>query len=317
MLFVASALSLLTHHAFAQATKPAAKPAAKPGAAKDGPPPPEDMTLETKDGVAVRCTFYPGTKGKKAIPFILIHGWEGQRGDFKPLALHLQFLGHAVIVPDLRGHGQSLTYKTADGETKDFVKLDRFRLIDMEAMVLDVEACKRVLLEENNEGKLNIESLCVVGSEFGCILALKWAARDWSAPILPAFKQGQDVKALILLSPTPAYKGFTYQTDAMKHPVVRGQLSTLIVAGLKDPKGNAEAKRLHKQLQAFHADLPDDKDQRIEKQDLYLITPETSLSGTKLLERGLVTAQAITVFIDRRLIAKESEFAWTDRKSPL
>lgn len=290
-----------------------AKKAAKGG--DEGPPAPVDMTLQSKDGAGIYCTFYPGTLGKKAIPFILIHGWEGQRGEFKALALYLQSLGHAVIVPDLRGHGQSLHFRLANGETADF-DLKRFGRADMAAMVLDIEATKRFLLEKNNEGELNIESLCVVGSEFGCILAMRWAMADWNAPVLPAFKQGQDVKALVLLSPIQSFKGLTLR-DPLAHPVIRSQLSILIIAGANDSKSLNEAKRLHSSLQGFHGKLPDDPAERKLKQSLYFITPETKLVGTKLLAPGLNTAAAITEFINRRLIARQGDFPWTERRNPL
>lgn len=284
-------------------------------AKKEGPPDPEDVTLETKDGAIINATYYPGTLKKKSIPFILVHGFEGQRGDFRALALFLQSQGNAVIVPDLRGHGQSTHYRMPNGDTKEF-DLKRFRTSDFEAMMRDIEAAKRFLLEKNNAGELNIDALCVVGADLGALLAMKWAVRDWAAPVLPSFKQGQDVKALILLSPVQTLKGVTMR-EVMSSPVVRGQLSTLIVAGAKDNKSYNEAKRLYSSLQSFHAKVPSDPEEAKKKQDLYFITPDTSLSGTKLLESGLSTAPAIAAFIQRRLVAHQDEFPWTDRKSPL
>ena len=77
-------------------------------------------------------------------------------------------------------------------------------------MVNDIEACKRFLLRENNEGELNIELLTVVAAgEMGAVIGLNWVAMDWSWPILPGRKQGQDVKALVLLSPGQSFKGVT------------------------------------------------------------------------------------------------------------
>ena len=50
----------------------------------------------------------------------------------------------------------------------------------IESMVLDIEAAKTYLLQRNNEGKLNIEQLGVLGTGFGATLALIWAVGDWS-----------------------------------------------------------------------------------------------------------------------------------------
>lgn len=285
-------------------------------------PEPEDLTLDTKDGVALRCTYYPGTAKKASVPVILIHGWEGQRGEFDGLALYLQSLGHTVIVPDLRGHGQSTVRKTSAGDNEP-LDLSKFRLKDVEAMVYDLEACKKFLMNKNNEGECNIASLCVVGAEFGSILALNWATFDWNQVQLPAYQQGQDVRALVLLTPQQSHKGMTTRA-ALSHPVVRSKLSTMLVAGTQDVKGSAEAKRLYKSFQTYRPKLADeeDDDKRRAKLDLFLVEPETSLTGTKLLDNSVKigTGNVFTYvanFINLRLSAKQAEMPWTERKNPL
>ncbi len=134
----------------------------------------EDVTLTTKDGVFLQCTYYHGPESKQTVPLILLHDWDGQGGELRPLAQYLQRLRHAVIVPDLRGHGKSLQAQGIE-EPIDRAKLRRPQI---EAMILDVEAVKTFLLGENNDGKLNIEQLGVVGTGFGGLLALNWAVRD-------------------------------------------------------------------------------------------------------------------------------------------
>ena len=74
-------------------------------------PAPEEIEIETADGVAIQATYYPSYLGKKAVPVLLVHGWEGRRTQFEPLAKYLQAEGNAVIVPDLRGHGSSAVRK--------------------------------------------------------------------------------------------------------------------------------------------------------------------------------------------------------------
>ena len=200
------------------------------------------MTVETKDGLSIKATFYPGTAKKEAVPIIMIHGWEGQKGDFDGLASYLQTLGHASIVPDLRGHGQSKLQKRADGSavTLDTEKLNRAAI---EEMVLDVEACKKFLLEKNNAGELNIEQLCVIGAEFGSVLAMKWSCARLERAQLPGLQAGTRRQgALVLLSPLQAFKGLTVR-DALAHLAVQTQLSMMFIAGTKDTKSAGEAKQ--------------------------------------------------------------------------
>jgi dienelactone hydrolase len=290
--------------AFAQADKKKGKIA-----------PPKDETLVTTDGVNLRVTWYEGSAKKETVPIIMVHGWEGSRGEYDTLARGLQGLGHSIIVPDLRGHGDSKTQKLPNGESKT-LDLGSLRPQDQEAMTRDLEACKRWLIEKNNAGECNIETLCLIGSEFGAVLAMHYAALDWSVPNLPAYKQGQDVKALVLLSPSQKEKALSVR-DALAQPAVQKTISIMIVSGRQDSKGTAEAKRLHKSLEVHHPKPPADRDEQMKKQDLFLVQPETSLTGTKLLGSGLKVAQNIATFIDWRLVKRQNEFPWAERKSPL
>jgi pimeloyl-ACP methyl ester carboxylesterase len=294
-----------------KAIPPTARPV--PPTTKKGPkvPEPEDVSLETRDGVSIKATYYPGTAKKEAVPVIMIHGLEGQRGDFHALALHLQGLGHASIVPDLRGHGQSKTQKRLDG-TSVTLEAEKLTRPALEAMVLDVQACKKFLMEKNNAGELNIEQLCVVGAELGAIIAVRFAAADWSLQDLPAYKQGKDVKALVLLSPAPSVKGLTLR-EALGYPPVQSQLSIMLVAGSRDSKSTAEAKKLHNSLEVHHRSKGSEDDPK--NQDLYLIQPDAALAGTKLLSEQV--RQTIAKFVELRLANRKAEFSWQERTNPL
>ncbi len=282
---------------------------------EEKPAEPEDISLETKDGVILRCTYYAGKLGKKAVPVMMLHGWEGQRSDYRNMALYVQSLGHAVVTVDLRGHGQSMQARLPTGDTRELNR-EMFRARDLEAMVLDVEAVKKFLVKKNNDGDLNVEALTIIAADFSCIVAMRWSVVDWNAPLLPSFKQGQDVKALVLLSPLQTFKGLTNR-DAMAHPVIRGKLSTMIAAGNQNTKSLADAKRLHGILQTHHIKPPTDPDERRKKLDLFLMTPDTSLQGAELLGPGLDTPRAVANFIELRLVAKLDEYSWSERINPL
>jgi pimeloyl-ACP methyl ester carboxylesterase len=293
---------------------------------------PDSKTVkcETRDGVSILCTYYPGgfvqtgdkanlkveeQPGKETVPIIMLHGWEGRRTEFDGLATALQKKGHAVIAPDLRGHGDSTSRKLPDGQEKDF-DLKRMKSGDMRAMVLgDLEAVKKFLLKKNNLGELNIELLCVVGADVGGTVAMNWAAYDWSRQQLPAFKQGRDVRALVLLSPLQSFKGFSLR-ESLQHPIVKSELSIMLVAGQQDRKTAADAKAIFSRLQR-HRELPQNPKERLEKQDLFYIKPDTNLKGTRLLfQRGLTVSQTIDQFINLRLVRKTENHPWTERKSP-
>ena len=180
-------------------------------------PSPVTETLETKDGAVLSCRWYPSPNskedGKNVVPVMILHGWGGQSSQYDGLATELQKKGHAVIVPDLRGHGGSTTLKRPN-EAKN-VKLKIAENGGFEAdsrpvavnLVMDymfrydMERVKAFLTQKNNDGEVNIELLCVVAFEASAIVAVNWAAQDWSWPQYAALKQGQDVKALALISP--------------------------------------------------------------------------------------------------------------------
>ena len=98
---------------------PVAMPAAA-APAKDQPaesekekkiPEPKEVELQTEDGLKLMATYYPGIRGKETIPVVLLHMWKQSRNDYKDLAPVLQAIGCAVVVPDLRGHGDSTHLK--------------------------------------------------------------------------------------------------------------------------------------------------------------------------------------------------------------
>ena len=232
----------------------------------------QKIPLDTRDGVALRCTYYRGgfienlkTKevttvpGTEVVPILMLHGWDGQRTDYDYTANLLQRLGHAVIVPDLRGHGDSVVRKQGVARNPD--QPASMGTADIEAMVLDIEVTKKFLLERNNAQELNIELLSVVGAELGATLAVNWAVVDWSWPQLPAYKQGRDVKSLVLLSPVQSFKGTTLN-DALKPPMVRSGLSMLIVVGAADEGGRRIAKGIHDRSAKARRPLPKDAKER-------------------------------------------------------
>ncbi len=283
-------------------------------------PAPESVVLRSKDYVEVSAVYYPGTQGKKTVPVILVHGWDGPRGagsgaDCLPLASRLQREGHAVIVPDLRGHGKT-TRRRVLGMPDVVFDREAFRVQDFADMLLDVEAAKSYLLQRNNEGELNIELLCLIGFELGAVVGLNWVQYDWSVPPLPTLKQGQDVKAFVLVSPAQSFRGLTNHA-ALRDPVVRGDLSALLIYGRQESDVATAGKRIYTSLKRSHRELPEDPSERKQSQDLFHYELDTSLQGTKLLTSSALRVEdRIVEFIRWRLVDRADLFPWQDRSRP-
>ncbi len=307
-----------------QAAPPAAKtvgsrPAAK-SKAEEIPAPVElkGQELLTRDGVLLRATFYPSNRGKEAIPVILLHGWKGNRAEFAGLARELQKLGHAVLVPDLRGHGESIRLAYDDRRELKDTQISRTDVANM--VRRDMEKLKSFLVQKNNAGELNLEKLCVVGSEMGAVVALNWAVWDWHWPAYPDFKQGQYVKALVLISPPWSFKGVDI-SEALNFPAIRGTapvtISVQIIYGAEDRKVAGEVERMARILQQHRPQYETEEDIR-DKQDFFVRpVAKTSLQGTKLLnERTLPLFRqvfpAIAAFIHFRL--ENKDFPWHEIK---
>ena len=290
-------------------------PATAPLAAAKKLPPPEELTLATSDGLALRATYFASLLGKEAVPVILLHSSKGSRGDFASMAVDLQKLGHAVLVPDLRGHGESTQLKNPQTQREVDLDATRFSRMDYLKMVnFDMEKLKNFLRDKNNAGELNLEKLCVVGVELGAVVALNWAALDWSWPILATGKQGQDVKALALISPEWTIKGGFSINEALATNAVQSELSIMLIAGASNSKSMSDTKRMYAGFERSHPAPP--AGEEAEKQDLFLIPLKTSLAGGKILGEPSLNLNAIIAqFIDYRLVKKQ--FAWSERKNPL
>jgi pimeloyl-ACP methyl ester carboxylesterase len=317
------------------ATPAAKQPAAKPPTTRpstpttkpkedERPPAPVPMLLDTRDGWRIHCEYYaPKEKirsGKETVPIIMVHGWGGQGSDWNFLAVGLQTLGHASMVVDLRGHGRSTTKRVLTDPTgkTETIKFDALRPEDVNEIWRDLEVAKSELMKKNNAGEVNIEMLAVIAAEEGCLVALNWAIRDWAWPITPAYKQGQDVKALVLLSPVESHLRMRAATY-LKNPVVSRQLSLLFAVGAEDGKFAGSIKRMHDPIEKLRLpQWPKDDPAEMERlRDIFLLQAPTSLQGSALTDRALPVNGAIVNFLNRRLLSRSDELRWAERRSPV
>lgn len=272
-------------------------------------PPPEDFTLDTKDGVTLELTYYPGGDTQETVPVILLHQLGGTRLDMEPLALYLQAAGHAVLAPDLRGHGGSITVAGTDVQL-DFSKMNTQQFA---RMVTDMEKFKGWFLKKHNEGLLNIDRLSLVGIELGALVACNWGVTDWSWPVLATGKQGQDVKSVTLISPPFQLKGLRMQVP-LAHAAFRQAVSFLIAYGDQDSASRRDATKIFNILERYHPLPPEDR--RAQDQDLFEIPMPTRLQSAELLnEPSLNLIPLIGEFIQARAV--NPSFPWKERRNPL
>lgn len=308
---------------------PAEAPAkkAEPAKAPDGedapkpkePPAPKRLKpLTTKDGWQIHCMYYGPQEGirdgKETVPIILIHGWGGQGSDYSFLAHGLQTYGHAVIVPDLRGHGRSTTRNLPNGNVAVVKHNDarQFTPVDRKNIFRDIDEVFSALKNDYDaNGEVNIDLLCVIGAEAGSIVALNWAAQDWSWPATTKGRQGQFVKGLVLLSPRQSMERLN-ATDALSHPAIQKNVSIMIAVGENDRKSYSEASRMHSRLKKIRPEPPKDPNERLRKQDLFFVTAGTNLQGTGLLQKALEkeVSYKIAVFIQLRAVRRKGDFPW-------
>ncbi|MFG0265983.1 MAG: alpha/beta hydrolase [Rhodopirellula sp. JB055] len=263
---------------------------------------PRPVKLKTKDNIELTSFYFPSTEGKNAIPVLLIHEWKGQASPYQKLCLTMRSAGLAVLLVEYRGHGNSRQYTTPRGDTKDF-NVNTMGKRDIQAIIqYDLEEAKQFLKKENNEGRLNLNALTVVGVEEGAIMAAHWAVRDWGFPSVGRLKQGQDVKALVYVSPIKNFNGLTIDSTLRDRNV--GLLPTMIVAGKASPEAQ-EAERLGGRITALR--------KRLKIGGLEVKMESTSLSGPALINEVSSTTTDIIKFIKANVPVSESENEWIER----
>jgi pimeloyl-ACP methyl ester carboxylesterase len=291
----------------------------------------------------LKATFFPGMKGAESIPVIIIHGLgpKCNRKEYaqdEGLARFLQTkLGCAVVVPDLRGHGESTKWSESlqkrlreqHKRPKEPLKADKVKPADRTAMLdQDLRAVKDYLWEKNNKKELNLDKLAVIGVEDGAALALTYAAADANgyehrvAKFGP-LKLGKFVKAVVLVSPQtshiPGINSAQFLHDP-KYRDLRADLSIMILAGDQNPTYFNEAKQLRTLFESGRPKL--DSNSKYEDMTLWFFDKgktDTKLQGAKLLaEPSLKMPEKIQNFLDYRLIKNPDakEWVWKERKLP-
>ena len=323
--------------AFAQESKPDPKKA---------PPKPLDsevVELLTKDNVRLMATYYPSREGKEAVPVIILHDSKTDRNAYHTLALTLQSVGHAVIIPDMRGYGESNKVKQFGGQPDIEIDAKRMPIRGYDLMVgVDLDKVRSFLKDENDQGKLNLNQLCIIGvGDLGCALAINWTVRDWTFQEISAVKQSRDVHALVLVSPEPTFKSLAIPKLITPLAKIEGpnktsaeRLSMFFVVGAGKPGNNVkpnewrDASSYAETFTRFHPKAEDKQDIK-DNQTVFFGEMPTTLQGGDLLSPAMLKTPVqiegfkpiplqtmILTFIDWRLVDKAKEFPWSSRKLP-
>lgn len=286
----------------------AQRPQANQKEAEEELGPPEVVSLTTKDKVVLKCTYYPGEKSKTTIPFILLHDWNGSRKDMLAMADFLQ-QNHkfAVIVPDLRGHGDSTQVVGAEQP----LVASKIKKEDAARVVNDIERCKKFLMEKNNLGELNIEMLTIVTVGKLGVAAVQWSLDDWQWQPIGGRKQGQDVKAVMMISPERKLLGLS-MTQNLKTDLFTGKirkpLAVYLTWSAKDETADREGNSIAKALEKPRAKLDDSM--------LLVRQPyNTNLDGTSLVRdpKHKVVFQDVAKFVNDKLTANKELMPWQNR----
>ena len=264
----------------------------------------------------MRAEWFGGVNEKETMPIILVHDFGGNRNDLKEIALRIQKeLEAAVIVPDLRGHGESLTVKGSDKELDP----KRFKKNQLLTMAEDIDTCRRFLQEKNDLGELNLDLLTVVACGRSCVHAVNWCINDWRWEPIGGVKQGQNVKALVLVSPRRKFKSVSI-TPSLKEPLFTRPdgLPVLVVWGENDEATNRDGASIHDGLKKSRREPMDfdSAEERDEKQTIYVMAQGTNATGSDLInERPKTFVQALKLFFEAKVLANKDAYPWQSRAS--
>ena len=246
----------------------------------------KDITLKTKDGVKLAITYYPSARKKQALPVVILHDQQDSRAAYNAIARKLQQPhgedgeSFAVITVDLRGHGGSTKQVLRNGTARE-LDAAKLKKSDFEAMVqYDMKAIRAFLVDKNDQGEINLNELSIIGVGLGASVATIWAAHDWAYPPLAVGKQGQDVKALVLVSPRWKNNGLLIQKAVQQRDVQR-EIALIMIYGRDNSKVRADIRRIKKQVEKYHPE-PESVDDK--PRDLVGLGVPTSLQGDKLLQ---------------------------------
>lgn len=289
--------------------------------------PPQVVQLRTADGVQLAISYYASSiqagrpEAKQVTPVVMLHDHKDTRAIFGPLATLLQSPpaedpnrpSFAVVTVDLRGHGDSTKQIFGNGtqQNLDAAKIGKADVYSMAA--LDMEEVRRFLVTKNDEGSLNLNKLCLIGSGMGASVAANWAVEDWRVPPLAIGKQGQDVKAVVMISPPWSFQALSMQGPMRLRPL-KEQAAWMLIYGAEEPDVVADVRRIEKQLKPFHPETDGQGAPRTA--DFVVLGMPSKLQGDSIVSKlGGTVNERILNFLIENVASKD--MPWAARRTRL
>lgn len=156
----------------------------------------EPVSFKTFDGVLLKGSFYPSSKGGNAPIVMLLHkyGQDRSKGDWEALAKKLQEAGYALLSFDFRGHGESKTidpekfwnyppnekfYTKKIDPKKRTIDIKDFRPSYVPYLIADLVAARQDIDNRNDNGGCNSSNIVLIGAEEGAAVGMLWLATEY------------------------------------------------------------------------------------------------------------------------------------------
>lgn len=276
----------------------------------------DDRVLMSADGWPIHVTYFQSKNGKESPVAILAAAAEGPESSrtrkvWNGVAVALNKAGYAVVTVDLRKHGDSMP----EVDEAQAARLRKVTSRDYTAMIADMETVKKFLVGEHEREKLNIRKLGIAtagssGLVAAGFAALDWAKRPWPDNAVVALRtpKGQDVRALVLLSPKSSVKGI--QAGAVLKTVA-DPLKGIAINVYFDPADRNDVKASETIYRYIKLRKVDDPDAR------KTIKSEPGQTGERILvsSKKQIIEQEILKFFNKYVDGRTEP--WKSRRSPL
>ena len=289
---------------------------AAPGQAQPNKTNKEDVSFRTIDGVLLKGTFYPSSKGANSPVVMFLHklGSNSSTGDWDGLAGRLQAKGFAVLSFDFRGQGRSTTiidpktfwsYPVNQAYVRGYVagstnlkKVISYSDIKsnyyVPYLMNDIAAARHDLDNRNDNGQCNTSNIILIGAEEGASLGMMWICTEFYRTavyqnglaiggVVNNNPAGEDIAGAIWLSlrrnpglTANSSIAFPYFQAVSSTPAVR-DIQMWFAAGDKDVRGKEDSLYMYEKI--LNAE---------KKKDQLPLTSHKTIEGTSLRGVNLI-----------------------------